>query len=153
MARSKEFLDMEIREILGGVSFYGSCEIREREVSPGVVWVGSNGVTSSVGEWMRVVMRELKKPGGPLKRLYRWFCGTNLDGSQRMWFYGAQIGDTVYACGGCTDFSGEGGHGKELGDRFLDGLGFPVTTNPADHLIGLLTEGCIDRLLKEEKKG
>lgn len=41
------------------------------------------------------------------------------------------------------------GHGKELGDRFLERLGFPVTTNSVDHLVSLLTEGCVDRLLKE----
>lgn len=151
MARSSEILDIEIREILNGQSFYGFCEIKEREVSPGVVWVGSNGVTASVGQWMRVVMRELKKePGAPLRWLHRWFCPSGSDLSQRMWYFGAQIGDTVYCCGGCTDFSGEGGHGKQLADRFLDMLGLWPSTNSADHLISLLTEGCIDRLLKEK---
>ncbi|MBW2562369.1 MAG: hypothetical protein JRE40_16175 [Deltaproteobacteria bacterium] len=106
-------------------------------------------MTSSIGMWMRVVMRELRKPGASLRWLHRWFCAANEDGSQRFYYFGAHIGDTIYCCGGCTDFSGEGGHGKELGDRFLELLGFPITTNPADHLISLLTEGCIDRLMKE----
>lgn len=153
MARSSEVLDIEVKEILNGQSFYGLCEIREREVSPGVVWVGSNGVTSSVGQWMRVVMRELKKePGAPLRWLHRWFCDTSLNPvvPKRMWYFGVQIGDTVYACGGCTDFSGEGHHGKELADRFLDMLGLWPSTNSADHLITLLTQGCIERLLKAD---
>lgn len=139
MARPKEVLDQEIEEILQGRSFYGSCEIKEKEVSPGVVWVGSNGVTSSVGQWVRVVKRELQRSS--LRWLYRWFCATNPGGSQNMWYFGADVGDTFYCCGGCTDFSGEGGHGKELGDRFLEMIGFPITTNPADHLISLLIEG------------
>lgn len=157
MVRTNDLLDIEIREILAGQSFYGKCEIREREVAPGVVWVGSNGVTSSVGQWIRVVMRELKKePGAPLRWLHRWFCEEgNLAVFQGgplkyMWYFGAQIGDTVYACGGCTDFSGEGHHGKQLADHFLEMLGLWPSTNSADHLISLLTDGCIDRVLKEE---
>lgn len=139
---AKTALDREISEILDGRTFFGKCEIKEKGVAPGVVWIGSNGVTSSVGQWMRVMMRELTTPGAALKGLYRWFAATNPDGSHKMWYFGAQIGDTVYCCGGATDLSGEGDHGKELGDRFLEQLGFPVTTSPASHLVGMLIDAC-----------
>ena len=136
----------QIKQILEKRSHYGTVKIKKRKISKDITWVGANGYTASVGQWIRTIDNLLKKGHRPL-RAFRWFCHVNDDGEpkQRMWYYGVAFPKEdwyhIYACGGTTDYSGEGGRGKEIAETYLRQI-LPknlILTRCADYLISELT--------------
>lgn len=137
----------EIKEILEGRGHYGQVKIKQRKISSEITWIGSHGVTNSVGQWICRIKQIIDK-GMPPVQGFKWFCHTDLDSSKkqnRMWYFGVQFQDGVghyhiYVCGGCTDFSGEGGRGYKIADEFLKMIlsESDVLTRCADHMISYL---------------
>ena len=141
----------EIQDILEGKGHYGTVEITSKEVGPEVVWVGENGLTASVGMWMRLVRRLIGDGWIPIQG-FRWFCVNDIDDtSQRQWYYGIRFKkhfeneseDTIrtYVCGGCTNYSGEGGRGKQIADAFIEKtMGPRVSTRNLDYLLSMIVQ-------------
>lgn len=139
----------EIDDIINHRHHYGQVDMEWKEIRPHVYWFGVTGYTSSIGQWLRAVDDALKK-GLRVTQTYRWFCHTDLHVNKEhdsMWYYGIELEDDfithekkTYCCGGCTDFSGEGGHGKQLAEGYLSMISSrePLTLN-ADYLITMLT--------------
>jgi len=146
MAKRDRFRD-EILEIIQGKTHYGTVPIEKKKINQNVIWIGTNGYTASVGQWIRQVAEQIDKGFAP-KQGFRWYTVFKVFAdmsTQNMWYYGITLeneSDSVtYICGGCTDFSGEGGRGHKLAEYFLNSLlaeNFIVEQN-ADHLISMLT--------------
>jgi len=149
-----ENLNTKIVEIVEKKSHYGRVPITKKKMSNKVIWIGINGYTASVGQWIRVVTDKINEGLNP-KHGYRWYTVTNIDKTQilskiyrlqNMWYFGIELesdmDSVIYVCGGTTDFSGEGGRGRELADYFLKKF-IPenlIIERNADYLISLLTE-------------
>ena len=134
----------EIVAIISGRTHYGQVPIEEKRVTKNLRWIGENGYTASVGQWIRQI-RRLIDNGKKVTRGFRWYTIVDVlkDGTKQcMWYFGIEIDrEIIYVCGGCTDFSGEGGRGRKLADCFLTCLlaeNFIIERN-ADYLISLLT--------------
>lgn len=105
-------------------------------------YVGSEGITASIGPWIKVVARriaELWHADPPVTRLRRIELDADAgeSGHHMLFFsvvfpYGGEV-----MVGGCTDFSGEGGRGGARCAQFLDLLsllyGVPVETFHGDN--------------------
>lgn len=149
----KRLNDM-ILNIIEKRGHYGTVKITKKKMSNKVIWIGTNGYTASVGQWIRVVTDKVEDGLNPTYG-YRWFTVVNIDKTQVlnkdyipqcMWYFGIELeSDTdsvIYVCGGTTDFSGEGGRGRKLANHFLTRY-IPenmIIERNADYLITLLTE-------------
>lgn len=139
-------LQQEIKDIIDGIGHYGHVGIEQKQITHHVIWIGTNGYTASIGQWIRVVEKARKI--WPITATYRWFCHTDEEPKHKdsMWYYGVRferpLGFLDVLCGGATDFSGEGGHGKQLAEEYLSMISNrePLTLN-ADYLITMLTGG------------
>lgn len=146
----EKHIQREIKDILEGKTQYGTVPIETRTISKHVRWIGINGYTNSIGQWIRKIEEMRKK--FPITCKYRFYlpidCDVKRHKMQRnMWYYGVRFelpaGDwRDYVCGGATDFSGEGGHGKQLADEYLKQIsGQEALVLNADYLITMLTGG------------
>ena len=87
-------------------------------------FVGSEGMTASIGPWIKRVMSAIThwKYNPPITSYLRRI---EMDASEdntheHMLFFSVVLGDEdEIMCGGCTDFSGEGGKGGEDAMNFL----------------------------------
>lgn len=141
-----------ILDILDGNCHYGRVKITKRKISKNITWIGQNGYTASVGQWIRTINKLVSEKKLLPRQGFRWYCKVDENGRQEkqedhMWYFGIEFpkGDEhhIYVCGGTTDFSGEGGRGKELAETFLR-LIVPenrILTRCADYLISELVVG------------
>lgn len=148
--RDAEALDSEIDSILAGKGHYGSwpiavhglgCDPWDKQHA----WIGNPGVTASVGQFIRHVSTFMRSGYALSLPVYRIVSQVpQADG--HMVYYMVELtrrdGEParVYYAGGCTDFSGEGGHGRELMERWIARHGWPVEERGADMLIDQLAE-------------
>ena len=137
----------DIKDILEGRGSYGTAEILIREIGPEVIWIGENGQTASIGMWMRRIKQLLEQSGWKPLQGFRWFCVVNEDNvKQKLWYYGIQFEineerNVCYVCGGATDYSGEGGHGKKIADMFIKKIMGPqVITRNVDYLLSMMVQ-------------
>jgi len=110
------------------------------------IWIGINGYTASIGQWIREVADKIDNEQ-KVYRGFRWYTTINIHDKQTdaMWYFGIELGTDehkiIYACGGCTDFSGEGERGRQIANHFLQKL-VPeqmIIERNSDYLISLLT--------------
>jgi len=135
--REKEFLLCEVKAILRGEHHYARKDLPEKKIGK-VVWIGYPGLTASIGPWMRKITKELDRLKGQFIRLEAWRYFVEVGEAKRNWYFGVLLEEKEYLCGGCTDYSGEGGHGKKLSETFLEILAIPSQTRDASYLIGKL---------------
>lgn len=79
--------------------------------------------------------------GCKVKETFHWKTVVTIHPSGAMdnlHYFGVKIDDMLYICGGCTDFSGEGGHGRKLAEYYLKPLAFTMTEQNGDDLINRL---------------
>jgi hypothetical protein len=133
-------LEMELEAIFDKQNHYGTCPIIIKKVNDDVTWVGTNGYTDSIGQWIRKT-RELLDEGLYVYEALAVY--TNIGKNQKMWYFGLQIGDcdnkTYYFCGGATDFSGEGNFGRLLAEYYISKITGNIHIQNSDFLISLLT--------------
>jgi len=137
----------DVNNILSGKSYYGQCEIEKNKINTNFYWIGVNGHTASIGQWMREVWHLIKN-GCAVVQGYKWYTSVNMGRSdQKQWYFGFKLthdGDEVIvACGGATDYSGEGGRGKLLAEKFMETIcpEHLIKILDANHLISILTGG------------
>lgn len=138
--KDEEILKQEVNAIIEERTHYGTVHIKERIINDDVVWIGTNGFSSSIGQWIRIV-HQLLSNGDFIYAGHKWFIPVGCN--QNMVYFGVEVGkpdDTMfYVCGGVTDFSGEGNNARELADFFLERITGNIYMNNADSLISLLT--------------
>lgn len=172
--REPHILGIEVQDILRGDGFYGSCAIEDRLLGylpyPGriedgdvwqeVRWVGREGSSSSAGQAIRLLGKAWSVEI-PVKRV---LVGEG-DGHHLVYFVisaempsnyvidppkpdvphdGRIRHQRIYIVGGCTDFSGEGNHARQLMERFLGGRFGRLSDVNGQYLIGILAS--MDRL-------
>lgn len=145
----KERISKEVKDIIEGKGHYGTVKIDTQYLKKHFIWIGSNGLSSSVGQWIRVIEKTiLHEHNYQILRGYRWFCDTNLSGiKQQMWYFGIEVDNPMehckqfIVCGGCTDFSGEGNRARELADFYLKSI------VPESLIITCSLEHMLDRIL------
>ena len=140
----------DINNILTGHCFYGTCPIEEKLVKSDVLWIGVDGHTSSIGQWIRFIW-DLIYPGNldphAVVQGFKWYTYVNANNpKQRQWRFGIKLthrgNEQLIVCGGATDYSGEGEHGKLLADAFMDLVcSCPISILNSDHLKSLLAGG------------
>lgn len=130
----------ELQAILEGRGFYGYVQMDVRRPAPGVLWYGNPGTSASVGPWVRNTWG-LHMDGKPIHGLHRWWMAEEEDGTHRMWHFGIEIDRELHLVGGCTDFSGEGGHARRLAEAYLNYFPMEVATHPGSQLVDVLVEG------------
>ena len=132
----------EITEITNKRTSYGTSKIELHWIRPTIVWVGTNGHTNSVGQWIRITKNLINQGINPTKG-YKWNAVVSVceDGTtDSLWYYGVKIDQILYICGGMTDFSGEGNHGRQLAENYLKGITNEnlITESNSDGLINNL---------------
>ncbi|MBS3748199.1 MAG: hypothetical protein KGY67_00685 [Candidatus Thermoplasmatota archaeon] len=138
--RDEEFLKQEVDRIIEEQTHYGTVPIEQRVINDNVIWIGTNGYSDSIGQWIRIVHQCLSN-GDFIYTGFKWQLPVGCN--QTLWYFGVQLGrqddKTFYCCGGATDFSGEGNHARELANSFLERITGNIYINHADFLISLLT--------------
>lgn len=132
--------DEQVQLIIDGTHPYGKVPIRTRSPSPGVIFYGSDGVSSSVGQWIRRT-REIWSTTIHLKSLWAFWSEESEEKNQKVWYFAIELGDELHVVGGCTDFSGEGGNARRIAAAYQNRIGVPVETRPASQLISYMVEG------------
>lgn len=104
-----------------------------------VEFVGSVGITASIGAWVIQVAYKLgdSPTENPLLKLRKILLDSPESGEQHMVFFSAVFNDeTEIMCNGCTDFSGEGGRGNKEASAILSVLSVMYgVTIQQDHYI------------------
>jgi hypothetical protein len=137
----------DVTKILSGkYPVYGTIEIELIPISDTVLWIGMDGYTSSIGQWIRKV-QELRREGYYIIGFEQWKIP--MGDNQNHIYFGAEMlkeGDQTQQihhiiCGGATDYSGEGSHGKALAETYIHLTGIQeLNERTGDDLIRLLTE-------------
>ncbi len=134
----------EINDIIKGRHGYTNNGTKIKRVG-NVTVVGDFGYTKSIGQWMFLVNKLL--PVSEINEARIWESVVDIEKEHKCLYYGIRVNDcndkrycnTWIVCGGATDFSGEGGHGKELAEDFLHicSLDRMVFIQPVDDLLVL----------------
>jgi len=135
-------IDNAIKEIAEGIGHYGNIPIERNKIRKHITWIGINGYTSSVGQWIREITKKIDEGIEPVKA-YKWYTVINISPAQNMWYFGIRMEDDVtYICGGTTDFSGEGNFGRMIADRFITKFFSKdeIQIDTADALLSLIAE-------------
>lgn len=146
--RDADQLEQEVEAILAGRGHYGTYAGGPTPMGQfageGITWIGSPGITASVGAFIRGVRDRLA--AGAICVIPALRYSSEEGEGQHTFFYRVDLLGPAWReegliVGGCTDYSGEGQHGKELAEHYLTHvLGLPLATRPASYLIELLVE-------------
>jgi hypothetical protein len=149
--RDREFYRREIEAILERPLDYFP-DLRPYRLGR-VTWIGRPGYSASVEAWIRHVW-ELLKDQETFKASEHWFVRCHSAArpeSQHNHLYfafhhGSPLEGELIACGGATDYSGAGGHARELAEAFMalvSELSHGVV-EVKDHEIGYLIEHLLE---------
>jgi hypothetical protein len=115
-----------------------------------VLWIGRPGYSASVEAWINKVVEELQVYTDTLSTSKHWFIrcfsSSREKSEQNMVYFGfhTKKGDQelIIACGGATNYSGEGGYAKALAEAFMqDIVDYSLgVVRILDHEIGYLIE-------------
>lgn len=146
--------NVEIADIIAGRHSYhssGSGEGTFRMVAPGVIFYGSPGVSSSIGQWIRAT-RRMFKAGTPIHNLTAYWGADRDDGTHRRWYFQIELGYELHIVGGCTDFSGEGEHARKLALAYMGWYStIPIQERPVTRLVDFLIEGWLPFIQKQRE--
>jgi len=156
--KSEEILEeqklmRDVNNILAGNNFLGCCDIDRYNINSFVVWIGENGQSKSVTEWMRTIWalclhHENSHPWAIMDG-FKWFsCPDFNKPNNKNWFFGFKITrdgkERLVVCGGANNYSGEGGKAKQIGEKFMEMVWpGPIGVISADNLIWALTGGLL----------
>lgn len=137
----------EINDIIKGKHNYLNSKTEIKTVG-NVLIIGDLGYTSSIGQWIHIVNKLL--PVSQIDEVRIWESINSIEKKQKNIYYGIHVkecNDVCYKnrwviCGGATDYSGEGSHGRKLAEEFMHlcSLDKEVFVQPVDDLLRLFGE-------------
>ena len=140
----------EVQDIILGLGYYGYCRI---EITPlgtsgdaELEWVGNPGYTASVGQFIRQTVAYWQQGWSIKLPAYRYLAP---EGPGNLVYYELDMfkgkDQKNLLVGGCTDFSGEGGHGRALMECYLtQHHGLMVETRAASSIIDMLVGAAME---------
>ena len=130
----------DVQLIIEGEHSYAKIPTKKREIAPGVDFYGSPGHSSSVGEWIRTTY-ELYNEGDTVTAAWAFWAADSEDLPQKSWYFAIEIANQLPVVGGCTDYSGEGGHARAIAEAYLLLYKMEIQVRPVIDLIDWMVDG------------
>lgn len=130
----------DVQLIIEGEHSYAKIPTETRVIAPGVHFYGSPGHSSSVGAWIRATYG-LYEGQGLTTAAWAFWAADSEDLAQKSWYFAIEIADELYVVGGCTDYSGEGGHARAIAEAYLLMYKMDIQIRPVSDLIDWMVDG------------